>query len=71
MIQRRENLPFGAKAMPVNLRVQPGAEQLERDLLRELAVGALGEKDPRHAAAADLVHDSIGTDAASVVRRTT
>ena len=63
MVERRENLSLGAEAVVIDLGVEAGAQQLERDLLLERAVGALGEEHARHAAAADLANDAIRADA--------
>jgi hypothetical protein len=39
------------------------ANELDRDALLELSVGALAEKDLAHATFADRAHDTEGTDA--------
>ena len=52
-----------ANTRPGERRV--GANELERDGLREAAVGSLGEVDAPHAAAAQLVHDAVRPDAGS------
>src|SRR5439155_5916188 len=62
MIERREDLPLGAEALDVHVGVEAGAQQLERDVLRELPVRALGEEHARHSAAADLAHDAVAAD---------
>lgn len=63
MAQRGKDLPFGAEALLIDLRIEAGAKELERHLLLELTVGALGEEDARHAAATDLPKEAISANA--------
>src|SRR5215831_12845438 len=62
VVERRENLSLGAEALVVDLRVEPRAQQLERNTLLERAIGTLGQEDSRHAAAPDLLYDPVRTD---------
>ena len=62
MIERREDLSLGAEAVASMSASEPAAQQLERDLLLELSVGALGEEDAPMPAAAELADDAIGAD---------
>ena len=53
-----------SRAMRLPRPARPGqARQLQRDLPLVGAVGALGQPDAAHAAAADLAHQTVGTDA--------
>ena len=60
VLERGEDLPLGAKRASMQLGVQPRRHDLDRHPLRELAVGALGQVDRAHAAAADLAFDRSG-----------
>ncbi|MCR6701670.1 MAG: hypothetical protein NVV68_11175 [Dokdonella sp.] len=65
MGQAGQDLPLGAEArVPVG-GIPAAANQLDRDLLRELAVGAFGQPDRAHAAAADLAQQPERADAAT------
>ena len=63
MIERRQDLAFELQPALHLARQQPAPHQLDRDLLLELLVGALGEEHLAHAAAAEAAHDAIGADA--------
>ena len=65
MIQRGEDLSLGAKSRLIDFGIEPGSQQLERDELLELSVGAMREKHARHAAVSDLVIDLVRADPAS------
>ena len=58
----REDLPLVAEAAQHGVRVHAALDQLDRDLLLELPVGALGEIDGAHAAAADALQDLVVAD---------
>src|SRR4029079_4688762 len=68
MIQRRQDLPLDLEAVQIDVGVETGSQQLERDLLLEFAVGPFREKDARHPPAAELTDDAIGTEAPPLVR---
>src|SRR4030095_7364907 len=58
-----EDLALGDEAAPhVLARPGAGVEHLDRQPLAEGAVGALGEEDAAHAAAADLLEDAVAVD---------
>ncbi len=61
MLQPRQDLALGGEAPGLACGV--AADQLERHLLLELPVGALGAVDLAHAAAADQAGDAPGADA--------
>ena len=62
VLQSGQNLAFALKAPDDFVGIHAALDQLERDLLLEIAFGALGEKDRAHAADADLLHQFVGTD---------
>ena len=61
----RENLPLAEEAAENLAAGLPAANELERDVLLELAVGAVGQEHPAHAAVADLADHAVGPDAVS------
>ena len=63
MVEAGEDLPLAQEAGVDRARVDAGEDALERHPLLELAVGALGEIDLAHAAAAEQSQQSIATDA--------
>ncbi len=63
VLKARENLALAEKA-PQNLSaVRPAADQLECDLLFELAVGAIREEHTAHATVANLAYQPVRPDA--------
>ena len=62
MIEPGENLALAQEPVGDRLRVEARPDPLEGDLLLELAVGALGEKDLAHPAFAETAHEAVGTD---------
>ena len=59
MLERGEDLPLGrGSAASTSVGVHAALDQLDRDPLLELPVGALREVDGAHAAAADLAQDA-------------
>ena len=64
MVERGEDLTLGAEARQHTIRVHAPPDQLDRDALLILLVGALGEIDGTHAAVCDLVEQMVGADAA-------
>ena len=69
MVERREDLPLNAESLDVERGIEARTEQLHRDLLVELTVGALGGKDARHAPAANLADNAPGAEAAPGLER--
>lgn len=67
MAQRGQNLALGAEAFDIDVRVEPRAQEFERDVLLELPVGALREENASHAAATNLPHDPVVADPATDV----
>ena len=65
MVERRDDLTLGAESRMIHVRVEPGAQQFERDVLLELPVGATREQHARHASAPDLAHDRVGADSSA------
>ncbi len=63
MLQVGEDLPFTLEAAARVLVRECERQHFQRDLLRERAIGTLGEIDDGHAAASDLTHDSVGAEA--------
>ncbi len=63
MLQTGEDLALLFKATPHLAAVTAAADDLDRRLLAELAVGALGEVDGAHPSAPQLAHDSERSDA--------
>ena len=64
MVQRGEDLALGPEAGEHLLGVHAALDDLERDPLLVLAVGALGEVDGAHPSPADLADHPIGSDEA-------
>ena len=62
MVERGEDLTLGAEARQHTIRVHATPDQLDRDALLILLVGALGEIDGAHAAMCDLVKQMIRAD---------
>ena len=62
VIQRREDLPFIAKAAQDEFRIHAALDELDGDLLLELCVITLCEVDRAHAALADPSQDAIRAD---------
>ncbi len=58
VIEAREDLPLVAEAAQHGLRIHAALDELDRDLLLVLPVGAPGEIDRAHAAAADALRIS-------------
>ncbi len=69
VVQTRENLPLAQEAAMHRFRIEPGADELERDALLELAVVALGEPDYAHAAGAEFAQQPPRPDAVTRVHR--
>jgi len=67
MIQRRENLPLGPESGAVDVGIETGTQQFERDILLELPVRAPRQKDARHSASPDLADERVGADAAAQI----
>ncbi len=63
VLQPRENLPLAEEAAENLAAEWPAANELERDVLLELAVGAIGQEHPAHAAVADLADHAVRPDA--------
>jgi hypothetical protein len=63
MIQPRQNLPFLAKATQDEICVHAALDQLDGHALAEFFVGARRFINCAHAAATDLAHDAIRSDA--------
>src|SRR5262245_54174542 len=63
MIEPSQDLALGTEAGVVDLGVESRSEELERDTLCDLQVGAFSEEYARHAAASQLVHNPVRTDA--------
>ena len=68
MIESGEDLPLGQKAAVDLLGIHAALDELESDLLLELAVGPLGQVDRAHAAAGQLTEHPVGPDADSLER---
>ena len=66
MIQRREDLAFGAETAQQVVVVPAGADQFHGRLLQVGTVVAFGQPDRAHAALTDLAHQLPGTDAAAL-----
>ncbi len=67
VLERRQHLPLDAEA-PLQIGVGDGApDDLDRDLLLELAVDALGEVDRAHPAPPELAQDPVGAEARAEV----
>jgi hypothetical protein len=67
VLELRQQLPFTLE-MSAHALAAETAHQLDRDLLHELAVGALTEQDDAHAALAELAQNAIGADACRQTR---
>ena len=65
VLEHREDAPLFAKPADHHGAGQAAPDELDRDLLIEFAVGALGEEHGTHAAVPELAHDSVRTDAAA------
>jgi len=65
VIEDGEGLALVLEAAEDVVVKETGANELEGDTLAEFAIGALGEVDGAHAAAADLAKDLVGADAAA------
>src|SRR5438067_1057246 len=63
MIQRGQNLSFVAEAAHYEIRVHAALYQLDCDALLKLVVGAHGQKDRTHAAAPNLAHSLVRSNA--------
>src|SRR5687767_3628978 len=59
MLERGENLPFGAEAAEQGVDVEPSLDELEGDALLILSVGALREVDRAHSTARDFTQNAI------------
>ena len=68
VLQRRQDLPLHAQPALHLAREHAAADQLDRDLLLVLLVGALGEIHIAHAAGAELAHDPVRTQALAFER---
>src|SRR5579883_1419788 len=68
MIQCGDNRPLAAKALVYSLPAYVPAEKLDRDVLFELAVGALATVDDAHASPPELAFDPVGTHARAGVQ---
>jgi hypothetical protein len=64
MHEGRQNLPLGDEALVQRIGHVARANQLDRDLMLELPIGALGEVDDTGAATTDLANEVIRADAA-------
>ena len=62
MIERRQDLAFELQPALHMSRQGPASDQLDRDLLLELLVGAIREEDLAHAATPETAHDAIRAD---------
>ena len=62
MIQRGEDLSFGDEAPVELLGIGLLSQQLDRDPLAILAIGAFSQVDDAHSAAPELASETIGTD---------
>ena len=62
VVQRGKDLALGAEARQHVLGVHATLDDLERDPLLVLAVGALGEVDGAHPAPAELADQPVGAD---------
>ena len=58
MVEAGQDLPFALEAPDDLGRGSPTMDQLERHLLFELTVGALGQEDGAHPAAPERLHDT-------------
>src|SRR6185295_1265321 len=62
VVEPGEDLALAPEAADQLVRVEPALQQLDRHLLLVLGVGALGEIDRSHAAAAELRDDPVGPE---------
>jgi hypothetical protein len=62
VVERGEYLPLAPEASREFGVGEAAADDLERDLLPELAVGAFGEEDRAHPPAPYLADDAVGSD---------
>ena len=62
MIEAGKDLPLVAEPTQHRLRIHAALDELDRDLLLVLPVGAPGEIDRAHAAAADALRDLVVAD---------
>ena len=62
VIEARKDLPLVAEAAQHGLRIHAALDELDRDLFLVLPVGAPGEIDGAHAAAADALRDFVVAD---------
>ena len=65
MFKAGENLAFATEAFEDELGIETGFDKLDGDLGFVLFVGAGGEVDGTHAAAAEFADEGIGADAAT------
>src|SRR5262245_44934827 len=65
MLEPGEDLPLAQEAAQDLVRVHAALDEFEGDALLEVAVGALGEPDGAHAAAAQLFEQAVATDDAA------
>ena len=68
MMQPREDLPFPQEPLANLIAGVSAADQLERDLLLELAVRPVGQEHMAHAPAADFSDDAVRPDAIARLR---
>jgi hypothetical protein len=62
VVECRQDLSLGQKTLGGLRGGKSDPQPLERDLLVELSVGALGEKDASHAPVSQLVDQFVGPD---------
>ncbi|HEX7768551.1 MAG TPA: hypothetical protein VF422_00825 [Dokdonella sp.] len=69
MLQQGEDAPLACEALALQGAFEPGAHELQRDLLRVRAIGALGQPDDGHAATAEFTQQPPGADLLACSRR--
>lgn len=65
MLERCEHLPFGQEPIAPNGALLFGAQNFDRYLEPDLAIGAFGQPDGSHAALADLRDEGVWADGLS------